>query len=203
MMTTSNVNKNTFILLRPYQLKDLQQQQEKEREKMMDSQAEEDKNNSTQQQQQQDNQVATESIPHFTSLTIGGHYHSRHFSGVLRRSEFSTIKTLVIGARSFEKADKFSIISMNQLERVVIYEQSFTERFFVNIRGYFVIDGCPKLEEVLLGDNTFRGFSRIVFRNLASLRNIRLGNGVFYSMEECEFSSRNVFNEILVVMNDL
>ena len=216
--TTSNIDNNAFILLRPYQLKQLQlkQNEKKEVQEELNTQGE-DKNSKGQQQvqpvqqqqqqqqqvqpvqqqqqqqqpvQQQQQQPVTQS---YSSLIIGGHYHSRNFSGLLRRGEFRNIRSLVIGARSFEKSDKFSITEMDFLERVVVYEQSFTERFFINIGGMFSIEKCPKLNEIILGDNTFRGFSRIVFRDLSTLKIIRIGNGVFYSVEECEFSGRNKF----------
>lgn len=208
-MESTDVDEVHAVLLRPYQLSEMKEHyrllkskattmtmsmlEEKKEENMQETGNEnKDKDKDKEGNEKKEKEIITNHVHdnindnNIQSLSIGGYYRYSHFIKVIQYPMFSKIQSLVIGACCFESSIRFTLNNLPSLQQLTVYEHSFTDQFFKNVNGTFIIQSCPKLCDVVLGNNTFRGYSKIQFMNLESLKTIRMGNGVFYSAQEFE-----------------
>ena len=98
---------------------------------------------------------------------------------VLDVSELKWLKSIEIGDECFEKVNEVKLIGLNQLERVVIGQNSFTEHKFDIKRNpdrRFYLRNCERLKELKIGRYSFSDYSVCEIENLPSLEVIRIGD---------------------------
>lgn len=97
------------------------------------------------------------------------------------------LKRIVIGDECLEKVRLFEIDGVNELESVVIGENSFTYcKSYNNIEtsarndGSYRVVNCPNLTTLKIGDFTFADYRMFEFYNLPSLHTIEMGESCFH-----------------------
>ncbi|KAM7454853.1 hypothetical protein BLSTO_04390 [Blastocystis sp. subtype 1] len=93
-------------------------------------------------------------------------------------SFFSNLKVFEVGDYSFSFVEEVKLIGLNQLERVVIGENSFTK--CKNDGGYdpnrrFSLKDCERLRELKIGRYSFSDYSVCEIENVPSLEVIEMG----------------------------
>ena len=116
-------------------------------------------------------------------------------------SFFSNLKVFKVGCYSFSFVNEVKLIGLNQLERVVIGENSFTKckndwPRSSNPNRHFYLKDCERLRELKMGRYSFSDYSVCEIENVPSLEVIEMGelnevsdNFCYASMElksECE-----------------
>ena len=96
----------------------------------------------------------------------------------LALSFFSNLKVFEVGDYSFAFVEEVKLIGLNQLERVVIGENSFTK--YKNDGGYnpnrrFSLKDCERLRELKMGCCSFSDYSVCEIENVPSLEVIEMG----------------------------
>ena len=96
----------------------------------------------------------------------------------LALSVFSNLKVFEVGDYSFAFVEEVKLIGLNQLERVVIGENSFTK--YKNDGGYnpnrrFSLKDCERLRELKMGCCSFSDYSVCEIENVPSLEVIEMG----------------------------
>ena len=98
----------------------------------------------------------------------------------LALSVFSNLKVFEVGDYSFAFVDEVKLIGLNQLERVVIGENSFTKQNNSDWPGYnacrhFYLKDCERLRELKIGRYSFSDYSVCEIENVPSLEVIEMG----------------------------
>ena len=101
-------------------------------------------------------------------------------------SLFSNLKVFEVGDYSFSFVDEVKLIGLNQLERVVIGENSFTkeknvERLSYNPNRHFYLKNCERVRELKIGCDSFRDYTVCVIENVPSLEVIEMGGWKYRS----------------------
>ena len=95
-------------------------------------------------------------------------------------SFISHLRLLEVGDYSFAFVNEVKLIGLNQLERVVIGKNSFTEpsRFCLgdNPARHFHLKNCERLRELKMGCYSFNGYSVCEIENVPSLEVIEMGD---------------------------
>ncbi|KAK8813599.1 hypothetical protein WA556_000175, partial [Blastocystis sp. ATCC 50177/Nand II] len=92
------------------------------------------------------------------------------------------LRELRVGNGSFKRVNKVSLVSLHQLERVVIGKDCFTEKedeceiFNREYRGRFYMKDCEKVRELKIGYHSFCDYERYVIENTPLLEAIEMGN---------------------------
>ena len=97
---------------------------------------------------------------------------------VLDVSELKWLKSIEIGDDCFENTEKVELIGMNQLERVVIGENSFTKKknsYGYNSNRHFIMKNCRRLRELKIGCYSFSDYTVCEIENVPSLEVIEMG----------------------------
>ena len=103
-------------------------------------------------------------------------------------SFFSNLKVLEVGDYSFAFVEEVKLIGLNQLERVVIGENSFTKKkndCGSDSNRYFYLKNCERVKELKMGHHSFIDYSVCEIENVPSLEVIEIGDlngdsGSFY-----------------------
>ena len=98
---------------------------------------------------------------------------------VLDVSELKWLKSIEIGDECFEKVNEVKLIGLNQLESIVIGQNSFTEHKFDIERDpdrHFYLRNCERMRELKIGRYSFSDYSVCEIENLPSLEVIRIGD---------------------------
>ena len=95
-------------------------------------------------------------------------------------SEFTQLKSIVIGNECFKYVNKVKLIGLDQLERVVIGKNSFTKckndwPRSINPNRHFYLKNCERLRELKMGRYSFSDCSVCEIENLPSLEVIEMG----------------------------
>ena len=90
----------------------------------------------------------------------------------------SHLRLFKVGDECFENVDEVKLIGLNQLEKVVIGENSFTKK--KNSWGYgpdrhFYLKNCERLRELKIGCSSFSDYSVCEIENVPSLELIEMG----------------------------
>ena len=86
------------------------------------------------------------------------------------------------------------IIGLEELESVVIGAHSLNGTTDANSR--LVIQNCPKLASVKMGDDTFMNYASFVIKNCAQLNSLWMGNATFQSVQTAEMVELPLLNSI-------
>ena len=92
------------------------------------------------------------------------------------------LRELRVGDGSFKRVNKVNLVSLHQLERVIIGRNCFTERedgcdvFIREYRGRFSLKDCEKVRELKIGYHSFCDYERCVIENTPLLEVIEIGN---------------------------
>ena len=100
----------------------------------------------------------------------------------------SSLRLLEVGDNCFENVEEVKLIGLNQLESVVIGENSFTKKkngTGKNSNRHFYLKNCEKLRELKMGPYSFNEYSVCEIENVPSLEVIEMGDlkegsGSFY-----------------------
>ena len=93
-------------------------------------------------------------------------------------TRFSQLKRLDIGDHCFSYVDELKLIGMNELESVVIGENSFmkNENSYGNSNRHFYLKNCPKLKSLKIGYDSFSDYSVCEIDNMDALEVIEMGD---------------------------
>ena len=103
-------------------------------------------------------------------------------------SLMSNLRLLEVGYECFENVKEVKLIGLNQLESVVIGENSFTKQNNSDWPGYnacrhFYLKDCERLKELKIGRYSFSDYSVCEIENVPSLEGIEMGD-----LNECSYS---------------
>ena len=95
-------------------------------------------------------------------------------------SFFSNLKVFKVGDYSFSFVNEVKLIGLNQLERVVIGENSFTKckndwPRSSNPNRHFYLKNCERVRELKIGRYSFSDYSVCEIENVPSLEVIEIG----------------------------
>ena len=99
-------------------------------------------------------------------------------------SFFSNLKVFEVGDYSFSFVDEVKLIGLNQLERVLIGENSFTKEkndCGHDANRHFYLKDCERLRELKIGCYSFSDYSVCEIENVPSLEVIEMGRLNYYS----------------------
>ena len=91
---------------------------------------------------------------------------------------FSQLKRLEIGDHCFSFVDELKLTGMNELESVVIGENSFTQHknyYGSDPNRHFHLKNCPKLKSLKMGRYSFSDYSVIEIETVNALEVIEMG----------------------------
>ena len=94
-------------------------------------------------------------------------------------SKYPMLKTLKIGIESFEYVSVLNITGLNELESVVIGENSFTKKkngWGNDPNRHFYLKNCPKLKSLKIGRYSFSDYKVIEIENVDALEAIEIGD---------------------------
>ena len=111
------------------------------------------------------------------SIIVDG-CNDRSFT-VLNLSRFVDLKVFEVGDYSLYHVNEVKLIGLNQLESVVIGENSFTRK--KNSYGYdsnrhFYLKNCERVRELKIARYSFSDYSVIEIENVPSLEVIKMGD---------------------------
>ncbi len=90
-------------------------------------------------------------------------------------SFISHLRLLEVGDECFESVKEVKLIGVNQLERVVIGEESFTKKKSGDANRRFYLKNCERLRELKMGCWSFSDYSVCEIENVPSLEVIEMG----------------------------
>ena len=98
--------------------------------------------------------------------------------------DYPHLKRIVIGNDCYERIRLLEMDGLEELERVVIGEYTCTIandelHHRKQIDGRYRVLNCPKLKSIQIGDCSFFDYTSFEFRNLPSLRSVRMGQKCF------------------------
>ena len=97
---------------------------------------------------------------------------------ILDLSRFSKLQSLEIGNSCFIYVKRVKMIGMNELERIVVGENSLTESkssYGWNTNRHFYLRNCPKLKSLKMGRYSFSDYSVCIINGVPSLEVIEMG----------------------------
>lgn len=89
---------------------------------------------------------------------------------------FQKLKTLAINNECFKSVEKVWIVGLPCLEKVIIGILSFTCESEDENKGSFTLKDCPSVKELIMGNQSFRGYTECVIENVPLLERICLGD---------------------------
>ena len=101
---------------------------------------------------------------------------------VLNLTRFVNLKVFDVGDYSFSYVNEVHMISLPELERVVIGEKSFSQYkdvFYEYPSGEFYLKDCDKLRELRIGVSSFSNYVSCVIEDNARLEVVEMGK-LFY-----------------------
>ena len=82
----------------------------------------------------------------------------------------------MVGNDCFKNVGVLKLIGLKKLEKVMIGNDCFTKE-----NGSFTLKECDSLKELKIGMESFINYSRFIVKNLPSLEEMVIGEGVDYS----------------------
>ena len=90
-------------------------------------------------------------------------------------TRFCRLKSLLVGDYCFSSVNEVKLIGMNELESVVVRENSFTQkREGDNPNRHFYLKDCPKLKSLEMGRYSFSDYTVIEIENVDALEEMRI-----------------------------
>ena len=97
-------------------------------------------------------------------------------------TRFCRLKSLLVGDYCFSSVNEVKLIGMNELESVVVRENSFTQkREGDNPNRHFYLKDCPKLKSLEMGRYSFSDYTVIEIETVDALEEMRIGYPNGYS----------------------
>ena len=93
-------------------------------------------------------------------------------------SLFTSMKVLEVGDYSFSFVNEVKLIGLNQLERVVIGQKSFTKYkndAAYDLKRHFYLKNCERVKELKMGCYSFSDYFVCEIENVPSLEVIEMG----------------------------
>ena len=126
------------------------------------------------------NEVEWNSLDEFVSeIVVSSNCCNESSVGVLYLSDMKNLKRIEIGDNCFEHVSTVNMLGLNELESVVIGENSFT----LHKNGHsndpnhrFYLKNCPKLKAVKMGRYSFSDYSVIEIESVDALEAIAMGD---------------------------
>ena len=125
------------------------------------------------------------SVPYHTmveELIVGDDCCNGEEWRMINFSLLCMLRELRVGDGSFKRVNKVNLVSLHQLERVVIGKNCFTEKkdecvvFNREYRGRFCLKDCEKVRELKIGYHSFCDYERCVIENTPLLEAIEIGD---------------------------
>ena len=125
--------------------------------------------------------------PNSNDSTIDNHTESVTISdGLFNNREpfipsyyMQSLKRIVIGNECFGKVRVFELNGLDELESVVVGQDSFRISDKERNDGSYRIVNCPKLKSIQIGYESFRDYHSFELNNLPSLQSIDIGDWCF------------------------
>lgn len=96
----------------------------------------------------------------------------------------SSLKQLFIGSFTLRSLRRFELSELNELENVKIGWNSFTrcnnEDMNRTPGGFFLIEQCPRLKTIEIGEYSFSDFEHFTINHLPALETIHIEGSSFY-----------------------
>ena len=113
----------------------------------------------------------------------------------------SSLRLLEVGDDCFENVEEVKLIGLNQLESVVIGENSFTKKkngTGKNSNRHFYLKNCEKLRELKMGPYSFNEYSVCEIENVPSLEVIEMGdlNEETWNFRYASLKLKSVFQQV-------
>ena len=126
------------------------------------------------------NEVEWNSLDEFVSeIVVSSNCCNEASVGVLYLSDMKNLKRIEIGDNCFEHVSTVNMLGLNELESVVIGENSFT----LHKNGHsndpnhrFYLKNCPSLKAVKMGRYSFSDYSVIEIESVDALEAIAMGD---------------------------
>ena len=96
---------------------------------------------------------------------------------ILIFSDFRKLKSIVVGNYSFKNAILVEICDLDELEKVIIGENSMQSN-----QCEFTLKNCNAVEELVIGQGSFISGTMCLIEDNESLKEIRMGESRFYHL---------------------
>ena len=125
------------------------------------------------------------SVPYHTmveELIVGDDCCNGEEWRMINFSLLCMLRELRVGDGSFKRVNRVNLVSLHQLERVVIGKDCFTEKedeceiFNREYRGRFYMKDCEKVRELKIGYHSFCDYKLCVIENTPLLEAIEMGD---------------------------
>ena len=126
-----------------------------------------------------------------TSIVIDSNKCNEESVTVLDLSKYPKLKSVTIGDNCFMYTNEVIITGLNELESVVIGENSFTmmkDSFGNNSTRSFHLKNCLVLKELKIGDYSFSNYTVCETESIPSVETIEMGD---YSFRYALFELRS------------
>ena len=101
------------------------------------------------------------------------------------------VERLEIGNDCLKKVNRFVIDGLNELKSLTIGENSFCLDKNKRIGSSCVIMNCDQLNDIRIGERSFKWYESFELKNLPSLISIQLDMCAFYKCQRIVFDSMN------------
>ena len=132
-----------------------------------------------------------------TEITIDNGVSDSNFT-VLDLSRFTRLRTLEIGDHCFSFVDELKLIGMNELESVVIGENSFTEG-----SGALILSGCSALEALRIGNYSFASYSALVIEDVPLLTEVVIPSNSFRNVDRLDLIGLHEVVRVVIGENSM
>lgn len=105
---------------------------------------------------------------------------------VLNLKRFESLRSFEVGDECFKNVEAIYVIEMKKLEKLVIGKNCFTKDYGRNDKpkGEFYVDGCEKLRELKIGEQSFSNYSICEIENVENLQLIEMGGYCFENVKK-------------------
>ena len=95
-------------------------------------------------------------------------------------SQFKKLKSILVGNYSFRNAVSVQICDLDELEKVIIGENSMQSN-----QCEFTLKNCNAVKELVIGQGSFMSGTMCLIEDNESLKEIRMGESRFYHQASC------------------
>lgn len=127
-------------------------------------------------------------------LRIGNHSFASY--SILVIEDVPLLTEVVIPSNSFRNVDQLDLIGLHELMRVVIGENSMT-----NKEGDFLLQNCTSVVELRVGGGSMKSFRSIDVYDTSFLEVIEIGEGCFGSTNRFELIGLNELKSVVIGSN--
>ena len=135
---------------------------------------------------------------HIEELTVSNNSCNGREWSVFDFSILINLRLLEVGDKCFENVKEVKLIGLNQLESVVIGEDSFSRNGKKNPNRHFYLKNCEQLRELMMGNQSFEDYLVCEIENVPSLEVIEMGELNDYSCNFCcaSLELKSVFQQM-------